>query len=123
MRLKGKTALVTGSSRGVGQQIASGLAELGANIVIHGRTIENTTQTFNLLRKYDVKVHQLEGDLSDNKQISKLTNHVLDKFGGIDILYNNADIMSDFQKNADTNHLQQWKQTFIKSLKTTEYNV
>ena len=41
IELKGKNALITGSSRGVGQQIAQGLAKLGCNIIVQGRTEEN----------------------------------------------------------------------------------
>ncbi len=40
IELKGKNALITGSSRGVGQQVELGLANLGCNIIVHGRTKE-----------------------------------------------------------------------------------
>jgi short-subunit dehydrogenase len=53
--LKGKWALVTGSSRGIGQQIATGLAERNCNIVVHGRRPENTASTVELLKSYDTK--------------------------------------------------------------------
>ena len=48
MKLTGKTAFVTGSSRGVGQQISIGLAKLGANIIIHGRKYDSTSKTFEI---------------------------------------------------------------------------
>jgi 3-oxoacyl-[acyl-carrier protein] reductase len=44
-RLQGKTALVTGSSRGIGQQIALGLAREGCNLILHGRKKENVQKT------------------------------------------------------------------------------
>lgn len=43
--VKGKNALITGSSRGVGQQIALGLARLGCNIIVHGRTKDSCAKT------------------------------------------------------------------------------
>ena len=51
IELKGKNALITGSSRGVGQQIALGLAMLGCNVIVHGRTQKSTVKTLELLKK------------------------------------------------------------------------
>ena len=47
--IKGKNALVTGSSRGIGQQIVQGLAKLGCNIIVHGRTKESCNKTLQIL--------------------------------------------------------------------------
>ena len=46
--LKGKNALITGSSRGVGQQLAQGLAKLGCNVILHGRSRESCYKTMAL---------------------------------------------------------------------------
>jgi len=112
MKLKGKTALVTGSSRGVGQQISMGLAKLGADVIIHGRKIENTTESADLLKAYDVNVYQLEGDLSDNHQISELLKKINKQFGGVDILYNNAAVMSSYQEDIWGHTPEAWAKTF-----------
>ncbi len=112
MKLEGRTALITGSSRGVGQQIAMGLAELGAKIIVHGRRTENIDQTIDMLGKYDVEVFRVEGDLSVNTHISKITGQIVDKFGGVDILYNNAAIMSSFEENIWEHSLEAWEKTF-----------
>ena len=53
-KLHGKWALVTGSSRGIGQQLALGLAGEDANVIVHARTMENTKKTMDLLEKFDV---------------------------------------------------------------------
>lgn len=55
--IKNKNALITGSTRGIGQQIAKGLAERGCNIIVHGRKIEHTKDTLDLLKAYDVKTY------------------------------------------------------------------
>ncbi len=112
MKLQGKIALVTGSSRGVGQQISIGLASLGADVIVHGTRIENTNQTIQMLKKYDVNVYQLEGDLSNNDQISKLVKQVKDQIGRVDILYNNAAVMSPFQENIWEHTPEAWAKTF-----------
>lgn len=94
-QLKGKLALITGSSRGVGQQIAVGLAQRGADIILHGRLLENTSNTKQLLKDYDVNVYSVFGDLGTEAGINNIVSGVNAVNNGIDILYNNAAIMSD----------------------------
>ncbi|WP_456276211.1 SDR family NAD(P)-dependent oxidoreductase [Bacillus sp. AK128] len=94
-KLTGKVALVTGSSRGIGQQIALGLAEEGCSLIIHGRKKENTAKTVELLKPYGVKVDVVEGELSSEEEIKRLVDQVKAKYSKIDILYNNAAIQSE----------------------------
>lgn len=93
-QLKDKLALVTGSSRGVGQQIAIGLAERGADVIVHGRDSNNLIQTVELLKKYDIKIYSVAGDLSTAEGVKSVISNAQNIKGGIDILYNNAAIMS-----------------------------
>jgi 3-oxoacyl-[acyl-carrier protein] reductase len=111
-KLKGKLALVTGSSRGVGQQIAIGLAQLGADVIVHGRSLANLTKTLGMLKEYPVEIYTAEGDLSVNIAISKITARIIDKFGGVDILYNNAAIMSPFKENIWKHTPEAWEKSF-----------
>ncbi|MEI7452280.1 MAG: SDR family oxidoreductase [Candidatus Falkowbacteria bacterium] len=97
IELKGKNALITGSSRGVGQQIAQGLATLGCNVIIHGRTPESCTKTLELLKKYDVQVYSVYGELSNESSVKELIKQVEALNINIDILYNNAAIMSPYR--------------------------
>lgn len=92
--LEGKWALVTGSSRGIGQQIAKGLAERKCNLVVHGRKPENTDTTVKLLKSSGVQVHVVSGDLSSKEGIQSVIDGVRSGPGHVDILYNNAAIMS-----------------------------
>jgi 3-oxoacyl-[acyl-carrier protein] reductase len=110
--LHGKRALVTGSSRGVGQQIALGLAQLGANIIVHARKAGNAKSTIEMLKKYPVEVHCVEGDLGNEDDITQITNRIIDQFGGVDILYNNAAIMSSFRENYLKHSKSAWENTF-----------
>jgi 2-deoxy-D-gluconate 3-dehydrogenase len=87
--LKGKTALVTGSSRGLGAGIAMALAEAGANMAIHGsRTVPEVTQQ--VLNKVGANQFVVVGDVSDSSVCSLLIEQVVQHFGTIDILVNNA---------------------------------
>lgn len=96
VQLQGKWALVTGASRGVGQQIALGLASKGVNLVLQSRDTANQAKTLSLLEDYDVEVHQLAADLEDPESIQAMAEQAEANSGGIDFLYNNAAIMTQF---------------------------
>jgi len=110
--IKGKTALITGSSRGVGQQIAIGLAKLGCHVILHGRKLKSTDKTKKLLESYPIKTYQVYGELSEEEQvkdlIQQLDNHELQ----VDILYNNAAIMKDYHKDFWTHTREEWIDTY-----------
>lgn len=110
--LKGKTAFVTGSSRGLGSGIAVALAEAGANVAIHGsRTVPEVTQQ--MLSKMGASQFAVVGDVSDASVCSRLVTEVVHHFGAIDILVNNAGTIrrvpavehseEDWQEVIDTN--------------------
>jgi 2-deoxy-D-gluconate 3-dehydrogenase len=87
--LKGKTALVTGSSRGLGAGIALALAEAGANVAVHGSSaVPESTQQ--LLDNLGSNHFAVVGDVSDAAACSLLVEEVVAHFGSIDILVNNA---------------------------------
>jgi 2-deoxy-D-gluconate 3-dehydrogenase len=87
--LKGKTALVTGSSRGLGAGIAAALAEAGANVAIHGsRAVPQATQKS--LSALGANHFSVVGDVSDAAACEHLVEEVVHHFGTIDILVNNA---------------------------------
>lgn len=87
--LKGKTALVTGSSRGLGAGIALALAEAGANVAIHGSNAEPKA-TQEKIREIGTEALCVVGDVSDGAVCSRLVDEVVKHFGTIDILVNNA---------------------------------
>ena len=89
-----KWALITGASRGVGQQIAVGLAGLGVNLVLHSSSKDNQSATTALLKDSGAQVHSVEGLLDDPASISAFMEEAESLSGGIDILYNNAALMT-----------------------------
>lgn len=111
-KLEGKWALVTGSARGIGQQIAMGLASEGCNVIVHGRKKENCTKTVELLKEYGVKTDVVEGELSNVKDIEKMISDVKKNHNGIDILYNNAAIQNKWKEIYEIT-LDEWKETFM----------
>lgn len=111
-KLHGKNALITGSSRGIGQQIALGLANLGCNIIVHGRTKSSCDKTIQLLNKYSIEKFCVYGELSDKKQVDSLIKQVKDLNVSVDILYNNAAIMTHFHNNYWEHSWNEWIETF-----------
>jgi NAD(P)-dependent dehydrogenase (short-subunit alcohol dehydrogenase family) len=95
--LLGKWALVTGSSRGIGQQIAKGLSQEGCNVILHGRIAENLKGTQRLLEKYETEVSIVAGDLGADEGVEAVIRGVDAGPGHIDILYNNAAIQNEWQ--------------------------
>jgi len=95
MELKGKTAIVTGSGRGIGEGIALVLAREGANLVINDRKI--TQDAEGVVKKIIAmggKAIAVEADVSKKNEVTAMAAEVVKQFGAIDILVNNAGIES-----------------------------
>ena len=89
---RGKTALVTGSTSGIGKAIAEALAAEGANIVLNGLTKpgEDEALVADFEKRFDVKVGFSGADLTNPEAIEGLMGYAARDFGGVDILVNNA---------------------------------
>lgn len=96
MQLKGKTAVVTGSGRGLGKAIALKLAQMGANIVLNdipaSDAIDATAEEFKAAG-YNVAV--TKGDVRSTEDVEVMVKAAVDTFGSLDILVNNAGITKD----------------------------
>src|SRR5271154_4526463 len=88
--LAGRVAIVTGGSVGLGRQMAEGLAEMGAHLVLCARKQESCLKTAEELQQLGVQVLALGCDVKDPASISEVVNATMKHFGRIDILINNA---------------------------------
>ncbi len=88
--LRGRTALVTGGSRGLGLEIAQGLGQAGARVAIAARRREWLDEALQALRTLDIEALALPGDVSQPADVARLTDEVTRAFGRIDILVNAA---------------------------------
>lgn len=90
--LSGKVAIVTGSSKGIGQSIARGLAEHGAKVVISSRKQESVDLVADELRADGLEAIGIQCHVGDSDQRQLLIDQVIEHHGRIDILVNNAAI-------------------------------
>jgi 3-oxoacyl-[acyl-carrier protein] reductase len=96
MKLKGRTALVTGASRGIGRAIALALADEGADVAVNYATSETAAQdVVNQIAKMGRRAWLARADVSDYPDTFRMAQEVLEQFGHLDILVNNAGVNSD----------------------------
>ena len=88
--LSGRVAIVTGGSIGLGRQMAKGLAEMGANLVLCARKKERCEQAANELKQLGIKSLGFECDVKNPDHVRSVVEETHSQFGRIDILINNA---------------------------------
>lgn len=94
--LNGKTALVTGASRGIGRAIALRLAELGANLVLnYNKSLSSIEEVVKEIESKGGKAIAIQGDVSIFEEAEKIVKAAVINFGSLDILVNNAGITKD----------------------------
>lgn len=88
--LQGRTALVTGGSRGLGLQMAQALGEAGARIMLSSRKAQDLEQACAQLQAQGIDTRWIAADCADETDIRRLADQTLERMGAIDILVNNA---------------------------------
>jgi len=111
--MKDKIVIITGGTSGIGKAIAIAFAKRGARIVISGRNEDTLRSTAEELKKITSDIHTVKADVGNENDCVRLINETLNRFGGIDILINNAGIsmralfseldLDVFRKLMDTN--------------------
>ncbi|HSE84251.1 MAG TPA: YciK family oxidoreductase [Thermodesulfobacteriota bacterium] len=94
MKLKGKTALVTGGSKGIGKAIAKSFAKEGGSVIICGRTEEALRGACEEISKYG-EIGYIKADIVNKDDVERLAARLLKKWDKLDILVNNASILGD----------------------------
>ena len=90
MSLRGKVVVITGASSGIGAASALEFAKKGASIALVARTRKKLETLQSSLEKLSIKTLVCECDVSQKSQVQKMSNEVIEKFGTIDVLVNNA---------------------------------
>lgn len=95
-QLQGKTAIVTGGSRGIGRAICVALAQEGANVVTcYAHGADGANETVKLCQEYGVKAEAIKADVANNDDVAAMITKVKSEYGSVDILVNNAGITKD----------------------------
>ena len=116
---KGKVALITGASRGIGKAIAVELAKNGANIAInYNSDLKAAKATQKLVKKYGVKSEIIQADVSIEKEVKSLVNLTENKLGPIDLLITNAGIALLSKKPLELDY-EIWKKTMATNVDGT----
>lgn len=89
---KGKVVFITGSSKGIGKATAELLGSYGARICLNGRNIESLRKTYTELKAKNIDCMQIAGDVSDGEVCFRMIRKIVEHYGRLDILINNAGI-------------------------------
>lgn len=111
-----KVVLVTGSSRGIGKAIVTDFAEKGYNVVINYRKEENEANKLReeLENMYNIQAITIKADVSNEQEVKNMVQQIVDRFGNIDVLVNNAGIAID--KEFEDRTVEDWQITLNTNL-------
>ena len=112
--LRGRVAIVTGGSRGLGAEFAEGLAEAGASVMLCARRDEWLVPGVESLRGRGFAVHAMRCDVSNIEQVQAVIDTTVERFGQIDILVNNAGV--SWGERPETMTLAQWQKVIDTNL-------
>src|SRR5580765_6303394 len=90
MRLDGKVAIVTGSTRGIGRTIAEMFAKEGAKVAVTGRTVERGAKVVRLIQDAGGEAEFFRLDVMEEQSVADLMEAVVARFGSLSVLVNNA---------------------------------
>jgi NAD(P)-dependent dehydrogenase (short-subunit alcohol dehydrogenase family) len=112
--LKGKTAVITGASKGLGKAMALALGAAGVNIALVARDIEQLSVAQQAVKSAGGSAQVFQADVSDEQQVSDLASEVMKAFNGVDILINNAGI--NLRKQLVDFTLEEWNRVLDTNL-------
>lgn len=108
-KLTGKTALITGATSGIGKATALLFADEGADVVITGRRAELSGRVMEEISRKGVRCEFIQADHSNGEDCSRVVEQTLASFGRVDILFNNAGIVT--KGTAETTSDEIWNET------------
>ena len=121
MRFEGKTALVTGASRGIGKEVAIKLANEGADVAVHYvQSAGKAEEVCEQIRTLGRRCITVAAEVTDREALNAMVEKVIDEFGSIDLLVNNAGIIGNQSFNELTP--EQWDRIIAVNL-TGAFNV
>ncbi|MHB8128146.1 MAG: SDR family NAD(P)-dependent oxidoreductase [Mobilitalea sp.] len=111
--VKGKWALITGASRGVGYEIAIFMAKHGCNLVLHSRSITHTEKVLEEVKAFGVKAYAVQAELSDMNSVNRMLDEIEEKETHIDILFNDAAVQIAYRTEYYKTPAEDFTQSFL----------
>lgn len=111
MRLKDKVAIITGGGGGIGRATALSFAKEGACLMIADLGEEAGIKTVNMVREIGGEAEFVRVDMTNPTDVENMVQKTIDRFGKLDILFNNAGVKSDEKKIPDV-MLEEWQKVF-----------
>ncbi len=102
MKLEGRTAVITGASRGLGKALVQRFLEEGASVACCARTLSLLQRLQLEFRQRDRRLLALACDIADRDQVDQFSRRVLEEFGAVDVLINNAALLGSRTELVDT---------------------
>jgi 3-oxoacyl-[acyl-carrier protein] reductase len=116
LKLQGKRALVTGSSKGIGEAIARVLAHEGAAVIVHGRDRQKAESVASTILAMGGQAHVVIGDLTQDDAVERLVTEAEALAGGVDILVNNAGGSGGVKESWDTTQPSSWSSAYDRNV-------
>ena len=116
MRFKGKVAIVTGGSKGLGKVIAKQLAQEGASTIINGRDMDALEETTQEIRQAGGRINAIQADVSNSGDVEAMIDKIIEDHGRIDILINNAAVFAESVRIMDLEE-EEWDRIMTTNLK------
>ena len=113
-KLSGRTALITGASKGLGKAMAEALAQAGARVVLVSRNLEQLNEVATSIKKLGSEAHAFQTDVCEEEQVLRLEKDVMARCGKIQILINNAGI--NLRKPITEFSLPEWRRVMDTNL-------
>lgn len=110
--VKGKWALITGANRGVGYRIAKFMAENGANLILHSRSLEHTASVLAEVKAMGVEAYDIAAELSKPEEVQRMIDEIKAKGTQVDILFNDAAVQIAYRTDYYKTPVEDYVQSF-----------
>ncbi len=111
--VKGKWALITGASRGIGYEIALFMANQGCNLILHSRQLGHTEKVLTEVKAMGVEAYAVEAELSDINAVNQMLDQIEQKGTQVDILFNDAGVQVAYRNNYFDTPVEDFTKSFM----------
>ncbi|MDQ0192462.1 SDR family NAD(P)-dependent oxidoreductase [Paenibacillus wynnii] len=112
INVKGKWALITGASRGVGYQTAIFMAKQGCNLILHSRNLEHTQKVEEEVKSFGIDAYCVQAELANHEEVVAMLDEIEAKGTPVDILFNNAAVQIAYRTDYYNTPVEDFEMSF-----------